>query len=147
LRRFRPDGVELPPMPSPPEGLLAAAASADGARLALTSIDGTVRVYAAGGDGEPLLLRAHEGPVNAAAFSPDGAELATASEDGTARVFTVDWMRLRARLRRSTTICLRPEARVQLLAEDRVRAAAQAEACLREQGHSPTVDAPQGGER
>jgi len=147
LRRFRPDGVELPPMASPPEGLLAAAASADGARVALTSIDGTVRVYAAGGDGEPLLLRAHEGPVNAAAFSPDGAELATASEDGTARVFTVDWMRLRARLRRSTTICLKTEARVQLLAEDRVRAAARAEACVRERGHSPTVDAPQGGER
>ena len=131
LRRFRPDGEELPGLSLRPEGLLSAVASADGTRLALTSSDGTVRVYAVGREAEPLLIRAHEGPVDAAAFSPDGSELATASRDGTARVFTVDWLRLRARLRASTAACLEPDTRVQLLAEDRPQATARAEACRR----------------
>ncbi|HET6439388.1 MAG TPA: serine/threonine protein kinase, partial [Anaeromyxobacter sp.] len=129
LRRFRPGGEELPPLPSPPEGLLAAAASADGSRLAVTSSDGTVRVYASRPGSEPLLLRAHEAPVDAVAFSPDGTELATASRDGTARVFTVDWLRLRARLRASTSICLGPETRVQVLGEERRLAEERAQSC------------------
>ena len=144
LRRFQPDGRELPRMPSVPEGLVAAVASADGARLALTFSDGTVRVYPAGGSAESLLLRAHDGPVDAAAFSPDGTELATASRDGTARVFTVDWLRLRARLRGSTAICLRPETRVQVLAEPPPQAAARAEACRRAHA-APSADLHAGG--
>jgi WD40 repeat protein len=132
LRRFLPSGQELPSVPSPPEGLLAAVASADGKRLALTSSDGSVRVYDVANLGaEPLLIRAHDAPVDAAAFSPDGTELATASRDGTARVFTVAWLPLRARLRASTGICLRPEARVQMLGEERAAAAERAEACRR----------------
>jgi WD40 repeat protein len=136
LRRFRRSGEELPPVQTPPEGLLSAASSADGGRLALGSSDGSVRVYGPAG-AEPLLFRAHEGAVEALAFSPDGTELATASRDGTARVFTVDWPRLRARLRGATSACLRAEARAQLLEEPPALAAVRARGC-----QAPRREAP-----
>jgi WD40 repeat protein len=137
LRRFRRSGLELPPLPSPPEGLLSAVSSADGHRLALGSSDGSVRVYTRGAGAEPLLFREHDGPVDALAFNPDGTELATASRDGTARVFTVDWPRLRAQLRAATSACLRAETRVQLLREPPAVAAARAQACKPPAGGAP----------
>jgi WD40 repeat protein len=137
VRRFRRTGQELQPVPSPPEGLLSVGSSPDGRRLALGSADGTVRVYARGADAQPILFHAHEGPVDALAFSPDGAELATASRDGTARVFTVDWPRLRARLRAATGACLRAELRTQLLDEAPALAQARARACRAPVGSGP----------
>ena len=50
--------------------------------------DDTVRVWDAASGAEQLVLRGHEGAVNAAAFSPDGARIVSGSvEDNTVRVW------------------------------------------------------------
>lgn len=62
--------------------------SPDGARVAVASVDGTVWLASASGDGCPLILR-HESPLADIAFSGDGSLLATGSFDGDVRVFRV----------------------------------------------------------
>ncbi|MCB9610680.1 MAG: WD40 repeat domain-containing protein [Polyangiaceae bacterium] len=71
-------------------GVTAVTFSADGARVATASWDGTARVWLADGLGEPVVLRGHDGPVWDAAFSPDGERVVTASPDLTARVWAAD---------------------------------------------------------
>jgi WD40 repeat protein len=64
----------------------ALAFSPDGALLAVTGVDGVVRVGPA--DGSPLPRRfTHEGGATALAFSPDGRIIATAGYDGKVRVW------------------------------------------------------------
>ena len=62
----------------------------DGTRLATSSWDGTVRMWAAA-DGAPIAqLARHENVVRNVAFAPKGDFLATASWDGTARICEVE---------------------------------------------------------
>jgi WD40 repeat protein len=62
--------------------------SPDGARLAVGSEDGDVHVYDATNGKEMLVLKGHQGRVNAIAFDPSGSTLATAGfVDGKARVW------------------------------------------------------------
>lgn len=63
--------------------------SPDGKHVLTASEDGTARVWAADGTGEPVLLR-HQDSLWSAAFSPDGKHILTASGDGTARVWAAD---------------------------------------------------------
>jgi eukaryotic-like serine/threonine-protein kinase len=140
LHVLRPDGTERP-FPALQEELFTAVSSPDGRRIALGSSDGTVRVYAADGSGEPLVLRGHVGPVGHAAFSPDGTELATAAWDGTARVATIDWGRLRAELRAVTSACLPVAHRTQVLGETSDDAEARFAACERAHGRAPSAPA------
>jgi WD40 repeat protein len=64
----------------------ALAFSPDGALLAVTGVDGLVRLGPA--DGHPLPRRfTHEGGATALAFSPDGRVVATAGYDGTVRLW------------------------------------------------------------
>ncbi len=68
--------------------VLGVAFSPDGARLATTSADGTVRQWdaATGREVEPPYDR-HVGEVGAAAYSPDGHRIASAGTDRTIRVW------------------------------------------------------------
>ena len=70
--------------------VLSAAFSPDGTRIVTASKDGTARVWAANGSGEPVILRDHQGGVLSASFSPDGKRIVTASTDSTARVWNAD---------------------------------------------------------
>lgn len=60
----------------------------DGTRVAVASLDGTVRLANTRGEGCPRVLR-HETPLADIAFSPDGALLATGSFDADVRVYRV----------------------------------------------------------
>jgi len=51
------------------------------------SVDGTARVFRAGGGPALTVLRGHTDAVQSAAFSPDGTLIVTAGSDRTARVF------------------------------------------------------------
>ena len=67
---------------------LAAALSPDGARVAVGSADGTVRVTNAS-SGTVIATFHHDDAVNAVAFSPDGRRLLTGGNDNTARLWDV----------------------------------------------------------
>jgi WD40 repeat protein len=60
--------------------------SADGRRLATTSVDRTARLWDAQTGQETLTLKGHTNSVYGVCFSPDGRRLATSSRDGTAKV-------------------------------------------------------------
>ena len=79
----------------------------DGARLATSSGDGTVKIWDAKSGKELLTLQGHSGRVLGLAISADGTRLATAGEDGTSLVYLLnlqDLVRLaRSRLTRSLT--------------------------------------------
>jgi WD40 repeat protein len=81
--------------------------SPDGAQLATTSGDGTVKIWDGSTGQELLTLTGHTNLVTAIAFSPDGRRLYTASDDGTVRVFLLDIQELmdlaRSRLTRTWT--------------------------------------------
>ncbi|MFF8973598.1 NB-ARC domain-containing protein [Streptomyces sp. NPDC014995] len=65
----------------------AVAYSPDGARIATSSRDTTVRMWSSA-TGETLhTLTGHHGPVRAVAFSPDGRLLATGGRDATVRIW------------------------------------------------------------
>lgn len=71
--------------------------SPDGALLATTGDDSTIRLWRVGGDLEPVAtMTGHHGPVHALAFSPDGRTLASAGADHTARLWDVAERRERA---------------------------------------------------
>lgn len=115
-RVWRADGVGEALVLRGHEGRLKAASfSPDGLRVVTASSDGTARVWRVSGeegpatsyarslvgrllhaivpgdhDGEVVVLRGHEGVVEAASFSPDGRQILTASGDGTARVWQAD---------------------------------------------------------
>lgn len=67
-----------------------AAFSPDGARVVTVDDGNNVRVWAADGSGEPVILSGHGDAVNVAAWSSDGSRIATASDDATARVWQAD---------------------------------------------------------
>ena len=60
----------------------AIAVSADGARLASGSLDGTARLWDVATGKELRALLGHRGVVKAVAFSPDGGRVLTGAEDG-----------------------------------------------------------------
>lgn len=75
-------------------GTSAVAWSPDGARLAVSSDDGTVRVWS-GDDPEPVVLTAGGDYMLALAWSPDGGRLTASSRDSTVRVWsTATWAEL-----------------------------------------------------
>ena len=64
--------------------------SPDGQRVASGGGDGTVWVWRAGGDADPVVLSGQGGSVFGVAFSPDGQRVASGGADGTVRVWTCE---------------------------------------------------------
>jgi WD40 repeat protein len=62
----------------------------DGARLATTGDDLTVRIWDVESGRQLLVLHGHTGPVTSAAFFPDGDRLVTAGVDGTIRIYVLE---------------------------------------------------------
>lgn len=136
LRLFWPDGrCDGDTFPALPEGLVAAQPSRDGSLVALTSRDGTIRVYPMSGEGTPLVLRGDAGKARVV-FSPDKSELAMLTAGGAVRLLTIDWPKLRDQLRASTTACLPAEYRVQLLGEQPADADRNVAECHRLHGRA-----------
>ena len=80
--------VRLSSIPTDAESL---AFSPDGSRLAVGSVDGSVRLFDAESGEEVLLLRGHRGTVERMVFSPDGSMLASMSgDDEMVRVWALD---------------------------------------------------------
>ena len=69
------------------DGINRIAFSSDGAQLAATSPNGTIRIWDASTGRTLRVLRAHMRAVYGVAFSPDGSRIATASEDRTIRLW------------------------------------------------------------
>jgi WD40 repeat protein len=116
IQIWRADGTGEPvTLRGPAGGVLGAAFSPNGAMVAAAFADGTARLWRADGQGDPLVLPGHAGGVRTVAFNRSGTRLVTASVDGTARVWRVGWFDLLQHLRRSTTACLTPDQRRQLL--------------------------------
>jgi WD40 repeat protein len=96
------EGPGVPPLrqrhligtPSAPATALAVAPG--GATVAVGLEDGGVKLTAAGGGAQPVVLRGHEGPVNRLEFRRDGAVLASAGADGAVRLWDVAEGKIRA---------------------------------------------------
>ena len=65
----------------------AVAVSADGLRIVSGDAGGTVKIWDAANEREPLNLTGHNGPVSGVALSADGHRIVSASIDGTVRVW------------------------------------------------------------
>jgi WD40 repeat protein len=87
----------------------------------------------------PLVYQGHRGRnwISDAAFSPDSTRVVTIADDRTARIWSISWPELLSILQRSTTACLQPEQRVQLLLEDRETALMRSASCEKRQGREP----------
>ena len=72
------------------EGVLSVAFSPDGAMLATTSEDNTVKLWAVATGALLNTLEGHSDRVLSAAFSPDGNALATTSADATAKIWMLN---------------------------------------------------------
>jgi WD40 repeat protein len=107
--------------------------SADGGKLVAVTADGA-RISSLVDRSASIVVRGHEGAVLAAALSADGRRVVTASADRTARVWTIDWRELIARLRASTTSCLTPAERIEILEESAAEAAVHSAGCDRVSG-------------
>jgi hypothetical protein len=94
----------------------------------------TVRVWSAGGPGEPLVLRGAAGAYNHAAFSPDGKRIIAAADDHTISVWT-DLEPLHGaedtRLWTATAYCPPIERRIKILGVTEATAKAEQQACQR----------------
>ncbi|WP_369387918.1 AAA family ATPase [Streptomyces sp. CG1] len=80
-------------------GASGAAWSPDGLRLAVSSDDGTVRVWRPDRDDQPVVLAGDGAWVQGVAWSPDGRRLAAGCRDATMRVWSSDTWAERAVLR------------------------------------------------
>ena len=118
-------------------------AELDGAerRVVTASADGTARVWQLDDPGQPIVLRGHQSDVRYAGFTPEG-RVVTASFDSTVRLWNLDEVAadapaLMQQLRRTTTVCLTADQRMQYLDEQAGLAAERFTACERAAGRTP----------
>ncbi len=95
-------------------GILHTRLSADGRRIATTSVDGTARVWEAASGDLISILSGHELEVTSASFSSDGSLVATSSADSTARVWRsetgIELARLGGHSSRIVSLSFSPDA-------------------------------------
>jgi WD40 repeat protein len=68
-------------------GVLCAAFSPDGRRLAAGGFDSRVRIWNLDQDAAPLVLEGHTAAIAAVGFSPDGRRVVSGSRDGMAKIW------------------------------------------------------------
>ncbi len=83
-------GAVIVRLPELPADMYDSTFSPDGARVAVASADGTVRLLDTATGEQVLVLRGHEGIVTGVVFSPDGSMLASQGDDGLVRVWALD---------------------------------------------------------